>query len=303
MIVHQKKIEYQWKVEDLPPFNELILSWNGKRPLNGDYLFYIRLKTHGWSDWLLYASWGQNGQSTFADITSDGTIQTFQDILNVMGDECATAFHINIVSKEDAPLSYITSLHVYINHDEHPEINMRARPGFSVYLDVPGSSQMHLNHPRNQDLCSPTSTAAVINFLLDHRRVDPIHFAQNVWDRGFDIFGNWVFNIAQASHEAGEKWSCWVERLKNFDEIYQKLADGIPVIVSVKGPLKRSASPYAIGHLIAVIGYDAIKNEVICMDPAFPSDDQTHVHYHFSDFVQAWSRKGKIAYVFEKKVS
>jgi hypothetical protein len=69
----------------------------------------------------------------------------------------------------------------------------------------------------------------------------------------------------------------------------------------VRGPLPGSAKPYANGHLMAVIGYDPSQQTVICMDPAFPADSETHVVYHLSDFLQAWSRRGNVAYVFAKK--
>lgn len=99
----------------------------------------------------------------------------------------------------------------------------------------------------------------------------------------------------------GPKWNCWVERLNGFDEVYNQLLQGNPVVVSVRGPLKGSAAPYTKGHLMAVIGYRPIEHKVICMDPAFPSDQETIVEYDLEDFLQAWSRRGKIAYVFTTK--
>ena len=108
-----------------------------------------------------------------------------------------------------------------------------------------------------------------------------------------------MFNAAQAAVELGPNWNCWVERLSSFNDIYGRLHQGTPVIVSIRGPLPKSALPYAKGHLIAVVGYDPEKKEVICMDPAFPKNAQTLIGYNASDFIQAWNRRGKIAYVFE----
>ena len=49
-MIHQKfPIEHVWKEENLEPFDELILSWNGMRPLGGSFLFYVRVKTAHWS--------------------------------------------------------------------------------------------------------------------------------------------------------------------------------------------------------------------------------------------------------------
>ena len=118
--------------------------------------------------------------------------------------------------------------------------------------------------------------------------------------RGFlDIFGNWVLNTAQASSVLGNKWQCWVERLAGFGDIYDRLKNNLPVVVSVKGPLPGARFPYTNGHLIAVKGYNPKTEQVLCMDPAFQADEATAVAYNLSDFMDAWSRRRRIAYVFE----
>jgi hypothetical protein len=297
-MLHRKTIETEWKEENLPPFNELMLSWNASRPTEGKYLFYISVKTDEWSPWLLYASWGSDGQSSYLNQTPDETVRVYQDALEVMKDGKATGFQIKALVDGNANLNNIYGLHVYINSDQSQK-----SPEFSLseflLLPVKGLSQIALNHPRFSDLCSPTSTTTVVRYLSKNPSIDPINFAQKSWDRGFDIFGNWVFNVAQASAELGSSWNCWVERLHGFDDIYQRLKRGTPVITSVRGPLPGSAKEYAKGHLLAVIGYDPVQQKVICMDPAFPSDEKTIVRYDINDFVQAWNRRGKIAYMLD----
>ena len=296
-MMHQKNSTTEWKEENLPEFDELILSWNAQRPTTGKYLFYIRLKVEDWSPWLLYASWGCDGQTSYLQTAKDTPLKVCQDIVGVMEGKKASGFHIKIT--QDASLDHIRSLHVYTNSDARQENEYKISCSSPIYLEIPSLSQMMLNHSRHKDLCSPTTTTAVVRYL-SNRAIDPIHFAQWVWDRGFDLFGHWVFNVAQASAELGEKWECWVERLNGFDDIYQRLLQKTPVIVSVRGPLEGSACPYSQGHLMAVIGYDPCQQQVLCMDPAFPSHDQTHVRYHLPSFLQAWNRRGKIAYIFSK---
>jgi hypothetical protein len=299
-MIHQRKVAEEWKEENLPEFDELMISWNADRPALGRYHFYVSVKADKWSPWLLYATWGNNGQTGFLSTTQDAPVRVYQDALEVMEGKKATGFQIKIVPEGDTTLDNIHSLHVYTNSDRTQEPKQKISYSSSVYLPVPGLSQMVLDHVRSKDLCSPTSTAAVSRYLSDNSAIDPVLFAQHSWDSGFDIFGNWVFNVAQASTELGKGWSCWVERLSGFDEIYQRLHQQTPVIVSVRGPLPGSALPYSKGHLMAVIGFDHSKQKVICMDPAFSSDEQTHVLYDLSDFVQAWSRRGRIAYVFSR---
>lgn len=298
-MMHHVKPDKEWKEENLPPFDELILSWNGIRPIEGKHFFYIRVKIHEWSSWFLYAVWGKDNQSCFLTSAPDAHIRIYQDTLEVLEGKKATAFEIKIVQEGNASLDNIRHLHVYTNSDQDQEKPMIAHHT-AIKLPVSGLSQIEINHPRNKDFCSPTSTTAVIRYLLHHSTLDPLDFSQHAWDSGFDIYGNWILNVAQASLELGDEWTCWVERLSGFDAVIQKLHKGTPVIASVRGPLKGSAFPYSTGHLLVIIGYDPEQQKVICMDPAFPTNYQTEVCYDQLDFFHAWSRRGNIAYIFNK---
>ncbi len=287
---HQKFLK-----KHLPPFSELIISWNANRPTQGQYLFYVRVFINHWSSWLLYAVWGSNGQMSFSENIEN--IKLHQDTLEII-EKQATGFQIKIITEGNASFSQLRSLHVYANGQKQP--TPKIDEFSSLLLPVSGLSQMILQHPRNQDLCSPTATTAVVRYLTKNPFIDPLEFAQKSYDQGFDIFGNWVFNIAQAAAELGKGWNCWVERLEDFDSLYQRLLLGTPVVVSVRGPLQGSALPYAKGHLIAVIGYDATTKQVLCMDPAFPEDSKTLVRYELSNFMESWERRNNIAYIFER---
>lgn len=299
-MIHQTQINKNWKEENLSPFDELMVSWNAARPTDGAYHFYVSVKTDEWSPWMLYASWGSEGQSSFSAKNQEGSVRVFQDALEVVKGEKASGFQIKIVPEGNALLENVYGLHVYMNSERLQEPKESSSYFQEIYLQVPGLSQMTLNHPRHADLCSPTSSTAVSRYLSKNKAIDPVSFANSAFDHGFDLFGNWVLNVAQASSELGREWSCWVERLSGFEEIYHRLHQGTPVIVSVRGPLAGSALPYAKGHLMVVIGYEPLQKRVLCMDPAFSSDEQTHVFYDLSDFVQAWNRRGRVAYIFSK---
>lgn len=298
---HQRTIQEDWIEENIPPFDEWMMTWNAPRPTSGKYHFYVSVKTDEWSPWLLYSTWGSDGQVSYLSKSHEAPVRVYQDALEVLDAKKATAFQVRVVPEGDAALDQIHALHVYTNADRTQE--PKQTPAYSELVDLPvhGLSQMLLNHVRHMDLCSPTSTTAVVRYLLNSDRLDPIYFAAKSWDGGFDIFGNWVFNLAQAWAELGPKWNCWVERLQGFDDIYQRLHQGTPVIVSVRGPLPRSARPYAKGHLMAVIGYDPMEQKVICMDPAFPCNQLTRAEYDLSDFLQAWDRRGRVAYIFSRE--
>ena len=266
------------------------------RPKSGAYRFYVSLKGEEWSPWLLYAAWGAKGQAGGEGETAD--VRVYQDIVEMKGGKEATGFRVKVETDGEADVTEIKSMHVYTNSPTPHLLRYYLADATYINLPVKGLSQMDLG-PLGPRLCSPTSTTGVVRFLSGKETIDPLSFAEAVWDSRFDIYGNWVFNVAQASAELGSAWSVWVERLHHFDAIYLRLEQGTPVVVSVRGPLPGSALPYEKGHLIAVIGYDPEGQKVICMDPAFPADNQTWVRYDLDDFVAAWNRRGCVAYVFE----
>lgn len=302
-MMYQAAVESVWREEELPPFDELMITWNAARPVEGKYLFSVRVKTDKWTPWLLYASWGSENQASCHSATSEAPVRVYQDVLEVKEGSKATAFQIQIVPEGQATLDQIRGLYVYTNSDKAEDPQQTLPYSSPVHLPLKGLSQMTLNHIRHRDLCSPTSTTAVVRYLSNKTEIDPIHFAEKAWDGGFNIFGNWVFNVSQAAAELGPSWDCWVERLSGFDAIYRRLHLGIPVIISVRGPLPGSAEPYAKGHLMVVIGYEPQEQKVICMDPAFPSDEQTVVRYALSDLLQAWNRRGRVAYIFSNRAT
>jgi hypothetical protein len=302
-MIHRKNIKTEWREENLPPFDELILSWNAARPSKGTFLFFLSVKIKEWTPWLLYATWGSDGQKSFLNKAENDPVRVYQDALEILEGNQATGFQVKVLTEGNASVTQIHHLHVYTNGDKFSEPQQNIEYNSFISLDVPGLSQMTLPHERNKDLCSATATTAVIRYLTSNHHLDPIDFAKKSWDGGFDIFGNWVFNVAQAATELGHGWSAWVERLNGFDPIYRKLHQGLPVVVSVRGPLPGGALPYAKGHLIAVAGYDPAQKKVICMDPAFSSNNQTHVLYDLSDFMAAWNRRGRVAYIFNRELA
>jgi len=294
--------EALWTEENLAPFHELMLSWNAPRPSQGQYLFYIRVFTTEWSPWMIYASWGSEGQLSFSDKAEGFPARVYQDALEILDGAKATGVQIQVVAEGGAPLDKIHGIHLYTNGDMSFQDSLISLNGSRVEIPLLGISQMQLDHPRHRDLCSPTSTVSVVRHLLQDYSIDPVCFAQNSWDGGFDIFGNWVFNVAEASNLLGSGWDCWVERLRGFHAIVERLHQNTPVIVSVRGPLSGSAQPYAKGHLLVVKGFDPAKNRVLCMDPAFSTDAETDVSYDLDDFVASWGRRGNVAYLFAKKL-
>lgn len=270
----------------LPLFDEMIISWNGQRPKGERIDIYASVRLGEWSPRVLYASWGEDFQSSHQ--CQVGDVRVYQDIFEVIGGKKADGFRI-----------YATHfLELYADTNGKNFLKQDLFEYKPVFLKLKGLSQMRLNHPRHRDLCSPTSTVAVTRYLTQ-KEVDPVVFAEKVRDHACDIYGNWVLNVAESSTYLGSSWRAWVERLESFKKLYEKLVLGTPVVVSVRGPLLGSAQPYETGHLLVVTGFDPLSQRVHCMDPAFESDEGTNVSYPLDDFLQSWQRRGNLAYVFE----
>lgn len=294
----KKNNSFVWEETNLSPFDELLISWDAERPQNGAYLIQVSILTSEWSPWLDYAFWGTCEQYTFNQCLSDLGVQVYQDAVEVLQNNQASGFRIRIIADENASLNGFRTLHISAIDRKSHSVNFIPSEKISVNLNVGGLSQMALTDERNHRLCSPTSTTAVINFLSGTSELSPIDFANLVVDSAFDIYGNWILNTAQASHVLGKSWHCYVARLTTFNQVIDQLIKGYPVVVSIKGPLRGGALPYEGGHLIVVSGYDSESQEVLCMDPAFPTDELTHVKYSLNDFLTAWRRRLGIAYIF-----
>ncbi len=296
----------EWICTDLKPFNELVVCWNAERPVIGEYEVYLRVKTDVWTEDLLYASWGAKEQRTFATAAKNLIVRTNEDILEILGGKEATAFCVTISAKNGSSLEGLWALHASTCSIEAfkqvVQNDNNWKGTLSVFVDVLGRSQLALDHPRCNDLCSPTSTSAVVSYLADKTIFAP-DFAAKVWDAGFDIYGNWIFNVAQSASFLGKPWKCYMARYNSFEEIYTNLKKGIPTVVSVRGQLPRAIHPYAKGHLIAVIGYDKDDDCILCMDPGYPRDQDTLVRYPREDFLRACANRGYIAYFFDKPSS
>lgn len=292
-------LTYEWECNVETPFEELIVSWNAKRPAKGHYDFFASaLVSNEWTSKILFAAWGCDLQRGGKASDPHGIITADQDTVTINGGRKATAFRLKIEAIDGASLAHFHALYACtsagnIDEVEHQDTNFN-----DVNLEVQALSQQTLPHPNHMHMCSATSTAAAISFLIN-KRLDPVSVAFKAQDQKHEIFGHWTFMTAHAWELLGQEWETRAARLSGFSEIHHRLTLGYPVVTSVRGPLPGSAAPYAAGHLVVVKGYDSINRQVLCMDPAFP-EDKNSVRYALKDFLDAWNRRGNIAYLFEK---
>lgn len=302
--VKQEANIYEWEQETQTPFHELFITPNAMRPEKGHYTLYVSLKTHSWSPWMLYATWGTNFQKGTEVQYKDHAVCVDADAVLTDDTSFATGFRILVVAEQGATLKEFDGLHACVSpHERTFDANLQKRTK-SIELSVEGLSQLLVSEEKGPRLCSPSSTLASVRFLSGVNSVDGLDFAMGSWDEHFDIFGNWVLNVANAYSYLPANSACWVERFTSVNQLIERLQKGFPTVISVRPPLPNSELPPEVrGHLITVKGYDAKTKEFLCMDPYSQTHETTHKRYHKDHLVTAWGLRGYVAYVFSNKTS
>lgn len=301
-----KAQSYIWEDIAPIPFDELIISWNAKRPAKGYISFWTSVQYGSkWSPWHRMTLWGANRQRSFINKLHQH-VHTKHVRVELQRNQSATAFRVKAVAHEGATLDNLHAIFACCSYHQH----FKAAPTIINYPSyrikgIPSISQMKLNHERHQDLCAPTSLSMVTShfnqkflseMITSKRKIYnyAINFADKVHDHGIDIFGNWQFNAAQAYEACKGQVFFRVERLNSFDDLYSVLRRDIPVIVSVRR-LKGGATPYTHGHILVVIGWNQEKKSIICLDPAFKK--RIMREYPIHHFSQAWALSKNLSFI------
>ncbi len=288
---------------NIESFSQLIFAWNAFRPERGYFKFATQVrdtKTGRWHDWHSMIEWGANAQRSFFNESSTGT-KYHHVRLELPESRSGDAFRIKVEAHEGADLSLLCGLYVTVAHypsffGENYE-NVRMLPSVKV-SGVPSQSQMVLDHPKKEVLCSPTSCSMVASYLTG-QHIDPVFFATRAYDSGLDAYGSWPFNTVHVFEKSRGSVLFYVTRLNSFAEIHRSLQNKLPVIVSVRGTIDGAPQEYKNGHLLVIVGWDATKSAVMCHDPAFPATEKTVVSYPLLSFLAAWERSRRLAYVAE----
>lgn len=294
-----------WTKINNSSFTQLVFSWNALRPDKGYYTFWVRgrgAKSKKWYKWHKMFNWGKDIQESFVSCFKDST-NYYYVRLESPARELLDGFSVQVKAYGGASLLNLKKLYVSLSNfkefrSELHEVDKLTLKSLNLNC-MPLISQMKLDHPDYDSLCSPTSTAMFTGYMLGNS-LDAVSFASNVYDSGLKGYGSWSFNTAHAYDISSGKICCSVRRLSGFQDIHESLSLGNPVVVSIRGPLSGAALPHENGHLLLVVGYDQEKKQVICNDPAFPEDDVARVRYNIKDFIKAWERSRRLAYIAHK---
>jgi len=280
------------------PYSQLLFAWNAFRPTRGTLSFFVsaRMKDTGkWGAWHHAIDWRKDAQQSFLT-PSDGYSSYHHVRLEIEPGQQADGFKLKVVAHDGAQLDWLKRFVVTTVDSKRYQQESSAlyAQKQSVYIcGVPALSQMKLDHQDAGRMCSPTSCAMLAGYLLNVGH-NALAMGQPIYDAGLDTYGSWPFNVAHLFERSNGSYAFFHTRLNSFDELYQQLHNGIPVIVSIRGVLANRSYPH--GHLVVVTGFDATTQEVVCNDPAHEDEKMVKTRYALKDFLVAWQNSRRLVY-------
>ncbi|UCC80543.1 MAG: C39 family peptidase [Candidatus Zixiibacteriota bacterium] len=286
-------------------FEQLILSWN-IRYQEDPGRFHFSLEVSGDSfSWyrFSYLTWGD---SSYKDSSGEKSIEGIGrvdvDVLKLSKPMRYARVIVDYSGNQKGEKAFLRRLALSFSSDNpgwreygkyHSKIDGLDYSTFK--LSVPYITQRSVEENKLGGACSPTSVSMVLNY--HDRGVIPGEIFWEAYDYRNEIIGNWPFNVQAAFSNGLSK--TWVERHCGFDEIYQEVAEGKPVVISIKfGYDELPNSPIhetTDGHIIVVVGFDG-PDSVICNDPAGHGVDDGIIKYPRKELEKAWIGHTGVAY-------
>lgn len=284
-------------------FKDLVASWNVDTPKDTEIELSIKVKVEDeWSMWLSYGKWSSSDSRGSVKSQKDAIANMSIDTLEILGDKNAEAFQYSIVltrENSDIESPRIRSIFTTLKLCDETVPVLGDNKDWLVELDVPERSQMIVPEIGNV-ICSPTSLSMVMEYYGNNLKTEEV--ADKVLDSTGNIYGNWSYNVSYAGSQG---FTSYVARFTSINEIKDKIANGIPVIASIKTKsedvLKGAPQAYPSGHLLVVRGFTIKdgKEYIIVNDPAAPDNSTVRREYEVSGFEKAWS---KIVYILTPEV-
>jgi hypothetical protein len=279
-------------------YKEAIASWNASTP-EGSWVEIQFRAQYGerWSKWYVLGIWASDYSTikrhsvklqgdtdgfvavdTFVSSNKKDTTGIFQLKLRLFSED-GTA----IPTVQNASVAYSTEA------PKKASVSSGDRTLWNTLLNVPEYSQMV--YPDGGEVwCSPTSTSMVLADLDDYTGLPEPRVraaVEGVFDWIYDGHGNWPFNTAYA---ASQGYEGYVARFTSLALAEEFVAKGVPVIMSIawdKGDLTYSDIDSTNGHLLVLVGFDAVGNPIV-NDPASPQDATVQRTYLRSEFEPLW---------------
>ncbi len=272
-------------------FTELVGSWNAETPPGTSVELKVKLKIgDDWTDWFTYGAWSENGQRGSVDGQDTKEANMSIDVLEILYGKKASGLKYNVTLKRESgsePGPVLKNIFLTLKTGKKEVEDFKG--DYLVELDVPERSQMVVPEIGNV-ICSPTSLSMVLEYY--GHNMETVDVAECALDKNAGIYGNWSYNAAFA----GVKMAyAYVERLDSVEEVKAYIAEGIPVVASIKTSsektLEGAPQTYPSGHLIVIRGFIVKDGEeyVIVNDPAAPQVETVRREYKVKGFEKAWN--------------
>lgn len=279
-------------------FTELLPSWNVDSPPGTSFRVDVRVGRRAdgsWSPWLLIGDWGtpvqprytrfEGGQVAIDVFESQEPWDRAQLRIEGTGGPGAIALHRASLAFTDK--RGLAARVAAAALEEWPA---------PVALRVPVRSQRE-EHPRLAgSVCSPTSTAMVMEF--NGVDVPTASFAAEVLDPTHDIYGNWS-RAVQGAFSHGVPGS--LVRVSSWQAVAEFLRRRVPLVASIRaaeGELRGAPYAQSAGHLLVVTGLGPA-GQVYVNDPAADRPGDVRRTYLREDLETCWLAKGGVAYAFD----
>jgi hypothetical protein len=294
-------------VETSYGFTELLPSWNAVVPDRAGVMFHVRtrdVRTGAWSPWLYTGFWGRTVGVNRAIEFEHGKVEVDVLVLERPADAFevrATLLSFDPAGQASPLLRRIAAVYSRPVKDEATRVQLVDSPNREpiVPADLGVSFRAQGVAPANlrSEICSPTSTSMVMAYQgVD---VPTVESALTVYDPEYDLFGNWNRAVQFAGSMGLD---AWLERFSSMDDVRARIAQGQPVIASIRfgaGEFPSNVMDETAGHLIVIRGFNDAGNAIV-NDPA-SKDQGDGIVYNADELARAWfGGAGGVAYIIRK---
>jgi hypothetical protein len=267
------------------PFDVVIPSFEAATPPGTWIAVSLSVRAGGtWSKDYVLGVWASSTETVkrhSVDGQDDAAAAVKVDTLAINGTADALRFTVQLFA-ENGATPRVRSVAAIVSNSNAPKPgDAPTTAARGKVLDVPQRSQMI--YPDGPSWCSPTSTSMLLAYWAAKLGRPELNetvpaAADLVYDHTSGLKGNWTFNMAHASSIGGGALHAVVTRMSSLNQLERLIAADIPAAISVESKQ---------GHLLVVRGFTQ-RGDVVCKDPAYPSDAAVKVTYDRAELEGRW---------------
>lgn len=292
IVVDSQASLLKYESDEIPinEFSELVLSWNVKNMNDSQLVFFIAVgHDNDFSKFHAMGSFKEDNNRSISTEYDEQLSVNIDTLVNKNENNNKIKIRINITpnNNKDLIIKNITVTTKPLNSELIYDEGLLK----NHLIDIDPLQQLSIEKIGNI-ICSPTSTAMVINYYGYNYSQEEM--AAKVYDYGRKIYGNWTFNVSYAGSLDGIYSR--VEYILDFSKIVNYIKNDIPVVFSITttklSDLDGSIMAFPSGHLIVLIGFEKIDGTWygIFNDPAEYEDSKVLRKYRMEQVLNVWKQ-------------